>query len=94
MIPDPKPAYNTVATFLRILEKKKVISHDTQGNVHQYFPLLTEEQFKRHEVNQLMTHYFNNSLTNLVTFFVRDSDLREQDIEELKDLIRKNRDEK
>lgn len=90
LMPDPKPAYNTVSTFIRILEKKKVIDHITYGNTHQYFPLITEEEFKRHEIQQLMANYFDNSVTNLVSFFVNENNLKSKDFEELRDFIKKN----
>jgi predicted transcriptional regulator len=90
LMPDPKPAYNTVSTFIRILEKKKVIDHITYGNTHQYFPLITEEEFKRHEIQQLMANYFDNSVSNLVSFFVNENNLQNKDFEELRDFIKKN----
>lgn len=90
LMPDPKPAYNTVSTFIRILEKKKVIDHITYGNTHQYFPLITEEEFKRHEIQQLMANYFDNSVTNLVSFFVNENNLKSKDFEELRDFIKEN----
>jgi len=92
LMPDPKPAYNTVATFIRILEKKKVIDHITYGNTHQYFPVITEEAFKRHEIQQLMANYFDNSAANLVSFFVNENNMKEKDFEELSDFIKKNKD--
>lgn len=90
LMPDPKPAYNTVATFVRILEKKKVIDHFTYGNTHQYFPVITEEEFKRHEIQQLMANYFDNSVSNLVSFFVNENNIQEKEFEELRDFIKKN----
>lgn len=94
LMPDPKPAYNTVSTFIRILEKKQVIDHITYGNTHQYFPLITEEEFKRHEIQQLMANYFDNSVANLVSFFIHDEKLQSDDFEELRDFIKKNEDKK
>jgi BlaI family penicillinase repressor len=90
LLPDPKPAYNTVATFVRILEKKKVIDHITYGNTHQYFPVITEEEFKRHEIQQLMANYFDNSVSNLVSFFVNENNIKEKEFEELRDFIKRN----
>lgn len=90
LLPDPKPAYNTVATFVRILEKKKVIDHVTYGNTHQYFPVITEEEFKRHEIQQLMANYFDNSVSNLVSFFVNENNIKEKEFEELRDFIKRN----
>lgn len=86
---DPKPAYTTVATFLKILEKKQVISHTTYGNAHEFFPLVSEEEFRRHEVDQLMDNYFDNSVASLVSFFVKEKGLKDEDLDELAAFIAK-----
>jgi len=90
-MPDPKPAYNTVSTFIRILEKKNVIDHITYGNTHQYFPLITEQEYKRHEIQQLMVNYFDNSVENLVSFFVDDNNLKTKDFDEIMKFINENK---
>jgi len=90
-MPDPKPAYNTVSTFIRILEKKNVIDHVTYGNTHQYFPLITEQEYKRHEIQQLMVNYFDNSVENLVSFFVNDNNLKTKDFDEIMKFINENK---
>ena len=90
-MPDPKPAYNTVSTFIRILEKKNVIDHITYGNTHQYFPLITEQEYKRHEIQQLMVNYFDNSVENLVSFFVNDNNLKTKDFDEIMKFINENK---
>lgn len=90
-MPDPKPAYNTVATFIKILEKKNIVSHITYGSTHQYYPLISEEEYKRYEVEQLMDNYFGNSAVNLVSFFFNDKKLDTNDLEEIMEFIRKNK---
>lgn len=89
-MPDPKPAYNTVATFIKILEKKNIVSHITYGSTHQYFPLITEEEYKRHEVEQLMGNYFENSAANLVSFFFNDKKLNANELDEIIEFVKKN----
>lgn len=89
-MPDPKPAYNTVATFIKILEKKNIVSHITYGSTHQYFPLITEEEYKRHEVEQLMGNYFENSAANLVSFFFNDKKLNANELDEIMEFVKKN----
>ncbi|WP_159468969.1 BlaI/MecI/CopY family transcriptional regulator [Dyadobacter sp. 3J3] len=86
-MPEPKPAYNTVSTIIRILEKKEVVGYTAYGKTHEYFPLITEEEYKRYEMQQLMTNYFDNSLPNLVSFFVKDNDLKTKDLDEIMKLI-------
>ena len=94
LMPEPKPAYNTVSTFIRILEKKNVVGHTTYGNTHQYFPLIEEEEYKRHEIQQLMVNYFDNSVTNLVSFFVNDNNLKAKDFDEIMKFIEENKSKK
>lgn len=92
-MPDPKPAYNTVATFIKILEKKNIVDHITYGSTHQYYPLISEEEYKRYEVEQLMDNYFENSAANLVSFFFNDRKLDVNDLEEIMEFIRKNKEQ-
>ena len=92
-MPEPKPAYNTVSTIIRILEKKEVVGYTAYGKTHEYFPLISEEEYKRHEMQQLMVNYFDNSLPNLVSFFVKDNDLKTKDLDEIMKLINAHKNE-
>ena len=92
-MPEPKPAYNTVSTIIRILEKKEVVGYTAYGKTHEYFPLISEEEYKRHEMQQLMVNYFDNSLPNLVSFFVKDNDLKTKDLDEIMKLINDHKNE-
>ncbi|WP_138479996.1 BlaI/MecI/CopY family transcriptional regulator [Dyadobacter bucti] len=92
-MPEPKPAYNTVSTIIRILEKKEVVGYTAYGKTHEYYPLISEEEYKRHEMQQLMVNYFDNSLPNLVSFFVKDNDLKTQDLDEIMKLINAHKNE-
>jgi BlaI family penicillinase repressor len=92
-MPEPKPAYNTVSTIIRILEKKEVVGYNAYGKTHEYFPLISEEKYKRYEMKQLMVNYFDNSLPNLVSFFVKDNDLKTKDLDEIMKLINDHKNE-
>ena len=92
-MPEPKPAYNTVSTIIRILEKKEVVGYTAYGKTHEYFPLISEEEYKRYEMKQLMVNYFDNSLPNLVSFFVKDNDLKTKDLDEIMKLIDRHKNE-
>ena len=71
-LPPPKPAYNTVSTIIRILEKKELVGYTAYGKTHEYYPLITEEEYRRFQTEQLMANYFDNSLKKLVSCFVQD----------------------
>jgi BlaI family transcriptional regulator, penicillinase repressor len=90
-LPEPKPAYNTVSTFVRILEKKGLVSYTAFGKTHEYFPLISEEEYRRMLTNQLMTNYFDGSVTELVSFFVREKNLSLREADEIINLLNQHK---
>ncbi len=86
-LPEPKPAYNTVSTVVRILEKKGVVSHTAYGKTHEYFPLITKDDYKKTYLKSFMKRFFGNSFQEMVSFFAsaRDGSLRE--LEEIRTLL-------
>lgn len=82
-MPEPKPAYNTVSTIVRILETKGFVDHKAYGKTHEYFPLVSKEKYTRFYLNNMIRGYFNGSFQNLVSFFARDNKLDAADIEKL-----------
>ncbi|GAB2783869.1 BlaI/MecI/CopY family transcriptional regulator [Rhabdobacter roseus] len=91
-MPEPKPAYNTVSTIIRILEKKGVVGYTAYGKTHEYYPLITEVEYKRFEMNQLLSNYFDSSLPKLVSFFVKDHDLNTKDLDEIIKMMQNQKD--
>ncbi|RCR69163.1 BlaI/MecI/CopY family transcriptional regulator [Larkinella punicea] len=87
-----KPAYNTVSTIIRILEKKGLVGYRAYGKTHEYYPLITEEEYKRFEMEQLMSGYFDNSLKKLVSFFVKDRNLSLKEANEIIELLNRQKD--
>jgi predicted transcriptional regulator len=82
-MPEPKPAYNTVSTIVRILETKGFVDHKAFGKTHEYFPLISKEKYTKFYLNNLIRGYFNGSFQNLVSFFARENKLNTQDVEKL-----------
>src|SRR6478609_7728824 len=82
-MPDPKPAYNTVSTIVRILETKGFVDHKAYGKTHEYFPLISKEKYTRFYLNNMIRGYFNGSFQNLVSFFARDNKMDAADLEKL-----------
>ncbi len=82
-LPEPKPAYNTVSTIVRILEKKGFVGYKAFGKTHEYFPLVGKEKYTRFYLNNMVTGYFNGSFQNLVSFFARENKMDVQDIDQL-----------
>ncbi|MCD9019927.1 BlaI/MecI/CopY family transcriptional regulator [Parachryseolinea silvisoli] len=82
-MPDPKPAYNTVSTIVRILETKGFIDHTAYGKTHEYYPLISKEKYTRFYLNNLLKGYFDGSFQNLVSFFARENKLSTTDVQKL-----------
>ena len=82
-MPDPKPANSTVSTFIKILEKKGFVSHHTYGKIHEYYPLVSKEQYTESHVSGLLEKYFSNSYTKMVSFLSKSEDLSINEMEEI-----------
>ncbi len=82
---EPKPAYNTVSTIIRILEKKDFVSFTAFGKTHQYYPIVSREDYKTQISKSLVSKYFDGSFENLVSFFAKKEEI---DLEELDDIIK------
>jgi len=82
-MPEPKPAYNTVSTVIRVLEGKGFIDHKAYGNSYVYFPTISEEDYKKFALDKLMNNYFSNSYQSLVSFLVSEKNLGINELEEL-----------
>ncbi|SHE54226.1 BlaI/MecI/CopY family transcriptional regulator [Pedobacter caeni] len=86
-LPDPKPAYSTVSTLIRILESKGVIGYEAFGKTHRYYPLITREAYKRYEAEKLLGNYFENSAQDMLSFFIREKKLNVKEIDEVLKMI-------
>ncbi|MFD2145892.1 BlaI/MecI/CopY family transcriptional regulator [Mucilaginibacter antarcticus] len=84
---EPKPAYNTVSTVVRVLEGKGFIDHKAYGNSHVYFPLITEADYRKFTFDKMMTGYFSNSYKSLVSFIADEKKLGVKELDELTRLI-------
>ncbi len=87
LLPDPKPAYNTVSTIVRILEQKGFIAHKAYGRTHEYYPLVQKENYSREYLNNFTKNYFSNSYQALASFFAQSETLSIKELEEIKLLV-------
>src|SRR6202012_5151629 len=86
-IPEPKPAYNTVPTVVRVLEGKGFIDHKAYGNSHVYFPVVSEDEYKKFTFDKMMNNYFDNSYKSLVSFIANEKELDIKELDELTQLL-------
>ena len=86
---DPKPAYTTIATFMKILLNKQFVAYrkDT-GKTHVYYPLMTKEEYTRKVMNEVKDNFFGGSKSSLLKFFVKEEKLTASEIDELIDIIK------
>lgn len=88
-LPDPKPAYNTVSTIIRILEGKGFIDHEAFGTTHRYFPIVNIEDYKNFASEKLLNSYFGNSVEKMFSFFIKREKVDLKEADEILRLIEK-----
>ena len=86
---EPKPAYNTVATVIKVLEKKGYVSHKTYGKTHVYFAVVSKKDYAQHLLKDTFKGLFNGSLNLMVSSFVKNKDVSLRELEELKEMLEK-----
>jgi BlaI family transcriptional regulator, penicillinase repressor len=80
---EPRPAYTTVATVLKVLEKKGFVTHRSVGNTHVFHPLVSKKDYSAYQFKSLLEDYFHGSFPKLATFFIRENNLSISELEEL-----------
>jgi len=88
-VPEPKPAYNTVSTIIRILEQKGFADHKAFGRTYVYFPLVSKKDYTRSYFRNMISGYFGNSYKTLASFFASEEDLELKELEEIRSMIDK-----
>lgn len=77
----------TVKTLLNRLVKKQAIGFEKQQRSYLYFPLIEQESYQIKESESLIERMFSGRVSPLVAGFAKKNNLKQQDIDELKDLI-------
>lgn len=90
----PKPAYNTVSTIIRILERKGFVSYKAYGKTHEYFPIIEKNKYRSFFLKTMIGSYFGGSFERLVSFFAKDNDMDIHEMEELLKNVQQDIDEK
>ena len=91
LMPDPKPPHSTISSIVRILERKGFVDHKAYGRTHEYFPIITRDQYSRKSIRQLVSDYFDGSMNQLVSFLVKEEDLKAEDLEKIIDQMNKTK---
>lgn len=80
---EPKPAYNTVSTIVRILQEKGFVGHTAYGRTHEYFPLVSKDDYSRNHLEVFVNDYFSNSFGKMVSFFASDNGISTREMEDI-----------
>ena len=86
-ITEDQPHYNTLSTIIRNLEEKGYVSHNAFGNTHQYFPIVTKEDYRKGFMNTAIENYFNNSYKSMVSFFAKEEKTSAKELREILEMI-------
>ena len=90
-MPEPKPAYNTVSTVIRVLEKKGFVGHKAFGTTYQYYPLVKKKEYTQGFMKSVLNNFFGGSIQQMLCFF---SDSKSLSISELEEVIQIIKDKK
>lgn len=83
-MPEPKPAYNTVSTVVRVLEKKGFVGHKAFGTTYQYYPLIKKKEYTHGFMKNVLNNFFGGSIQQMLCFF---SDSKSLSVDELEELL-------
>mgnify|MGYP001049255326 CR=1 FL=1 len=89
-MPEPKPAYNTVSTIIRILEKKGFVGYKAYGKTHEYFPVVDMTSYSNFYLKFFIGGYFGGSFQKLVSFFAKENEMDVKDFESLVQHVEKD----
>ena len=85
--PEPKPAYNTVLTIIKILENKGFVKHETFCRANRYTPTISKEEYSQNFLGSVVERYFNNSYLDLVSAFAKKENFSLEELETLRKMI-------
>lgn len=85
--PEPRPAYTTISTVIRVLVKKGYVAFNTYGKVHEYFPMVSRKAYFRKHVKSIINKHFDGSVVSFASFFTGDEEVDLGELEEIKTLI-------
>lgn len=80
---EPKPAYNTVSTIVRILQDKGFVGHKAYGRTHEYFPLISKSEYSEMHMTTFVKDYFSDSFEKMVSFFAREKRISVREMQEI-----------
>lgn len=93
-LPEPKPAYNTVSTFMRILVTKGFVGYEAFGKSHRYYPLITREVYMENFMTGVKNTFFSGSFRSMISFFAEKEHLSSKEIQKIMSILNENKNPK
>ncbi len=85
--PEPKPAYTTISTVVRVLVRKEFLKYNSFGKIRQYYATISKEKYFSRHIKEVVNKFFSGSSNNLALFFAENEDLNLTELEKMKQLI-------
>ena len=87
--PEPKIPSTTLASIIKKLESKGLVNHHTFNKSHQYYPLMKEEEYTHRALKSIMSNYFESSMSDMFSFFVKKENIDMKEIDRIYKEIKK-----
>ena len=87
---EPRPAYSTVSTIIRILQEKGFVNYKVYGRTFQYFPVISKDDYRKTQMSSFVRNYFSNSYQKMVSFFAREDSISVKDMEDIMAMMTKD----
>lgn len=84
---EPKPHFNTLSTIVRGLEDKGFLSHNSFGNTYQYYAAVSETEYSKGTLKNVIAKYFNNSYLGVVSSLIKEEDISVDELRKLLDEV-------
>jgi predicted transcriptional regulator len=94
LYPDPKPHFNTLSTYVRSLEEKSFLSHESFGTTYRYYWVISEEDYRNGTLKNVVKKYFGNSYLSVISSLIKEQDFSVKEVRKLLDEVEKLNDKK
>ena len=91
LLDEPKPHFNTISTIVRGLEAKGYVAHETFGNTYRYYAAVSEDEYGRSSLKNVVNRYFSNSYMSAVSSLVQEEKISLDELKSLIELIEKQK---
>ncbi|MFR9602658.1 MAG: BlaI/MecI/CopY family transcriptional regulator [Rikenellaceae bacterium] len=82
-IPEPRPAYTTVSTVVRVLVSKGFVCYKQYGKSNCYSAAVSKEEYSHRAIEQMQSNLFGGSYSAMLSFFAKKEDLSAEERQEL-----------